>query len=76
MVVPERIGPITPTQIAQEVLALLRHPARLEAMALALRQLRGPGGATAALSAMVMEVLQLQMHHRRGKPLPPVAERS
>ena len=76
MVVPERIGPITPTQIAQEVLALLRHPARLEAMATALRQLRGPGGATAALSAMVMEVLQLQMHHRRGKPLPPVAERS
>ena len=76
MVVPERIGPITPTEIAQEVLALLRHPARLEAMAMALRQLRGPGGATAALSAMVMEVLQLQMHHRRGKPLPPVAERS
>ena len=76
MVVPERIGPITPTEIAQEVLALLRHPARLEAMAMALRQLRGPGGATAALSAMVMEVLQLQMRHRRGKPLPPVAERS
>ena len=75
MVVPERIGPITPTQIAQEVLALLRHPARLETMAMALRQLRGPGGATAALSALVMEVLRLQVHCRRGKPLPPVATR-
>ena len=75
-VVPERIGPITPTQVAQEVLALLRHPARLETMAMALRQLRGPGGATAALSTMVMEVLRLQLHCRRGKPLPPVAERS
>ncbi len=73
MVVPERIGPITPTEIAQEVLALLRHPASLEAMAMALRQLRGPGGATAALSAMVLEVLRLQFHCRRGKPLPPVA---
>ncbi|MXW13021.1 MAG: hypothetical protein F4Z73_09295 [Synechococcus sp. SB0668_bin_13] len=75
MVVPERIGAVTPTQIAQEVLALLRQPARLEAMATALRHLRGPGGATAALSAMVMEVLRLQFHCRRGKPLPPVAER-
>ena len=76
MVVPERIGPVTPTQIAREVSVLLRHPARLETMAMALRQLRGPGGATAALSAMVMEVLRLQVHCRRGKPLPPVAERS
>jgi len=76
MVVPERIGPITPTQIAQEVLALLRRPATLETMATALRQLRGPGGATAALSAVVMEVLRLQVHYRRGRPLPPVAERS
>ncbi|KKZ13896.1 MAG: glycosyl transferase [Candidatus Synechococcus spongiarum 15L] len=75
MVVPERIGPITPTQIAQEVLVLLRHPARLETMAMALRELRGPGGATAALGAMVMEVVQLQqLHRRRGKPLPPVAD--
>ena len=76
MVVPERIGPITPTEIAREVLALLRHPATLETMAMALRQLRGPGGGTAALSAMVMEVLRLQVHYRRGKPLPPVAERA
>ena len=75
MVVPERIGPVTPTQIAREVSVLLRHPARLETMAMALRQLRGPGGATAALSSMVMEVLRLQAHCRRGKPLPPVAER-
>ena len=75
MVVPERIGPITPTQIAQEVLALLRHPVHLDAMAMALRQLRGPGGAAAALGAMVMEVLRLQVRYRRGKSLPPVAER-
>ena len=74
MVVPERIGPVTPTQIAREMSVLLRHPAQLKAMAMALRQLRGPGGATAALSAMVMEVLRLQVHYRRGKPLPPVAE--
>ena len=72
MVVPERIGPITPTQVAREVLALLRRPARLEAMAMALRELRGPGGATAALAAVVMEVLRLQFHCRRGRPLPPV----
>ncbi|HBP54211.1 MAG TPA: hypothetical protein DD643_07745, partial [Synechococcus sp. UBA8638] len=65
-----------PTQIAQEALALLRQPARLEAMAMALRQLRGPGGAVAALGAMVREVLRLQSHYRRGRPLPPVAERS
>ena len=74
MIVPERIGPITPTQIAQEVLILLRHPAKLEAMALALRQLRGSGGATPALSAMVKEVLELQFHCRRGKPLPPATQ--
>ncbi|HBP53648.1 MAG TPA: glycosyl transferase [Synechococcus sp. UBA8638] len=76
MVVPERIGAITPTQIAQEALALLRQPARLEAMAMALRQLRGPGRAVAALGAMVMEVLRLQFHYRRGRPPPPVAERA
>ena len=73
-IVPERIGPITPRQIAGEMVALLDHPAQLVAMATALRQLRGPGGATAALSTMVMEVLQLQAPCRRGKPLPHVME--
>jgi len=72
LIVPECIGPITPEQIAQKVLTLLRHPGRLEAMAMALAQLRGPGGAVKALSAMVMEVLRLERHCRRGRPLPPV----
>ena len=75
-VVPERIGPITPAQIAREALALLADTARLEAMAMALRELRGPGGATAALGAMVMDVLRLQRQHRhrRGRTLPPVSD--
>jgi lipid A disaccharide synthetase len=57
MVVPERVGPITPQEIAAEVADWLDQPARLEGMRDDLRSLRGQPGAVAALAAMVRELL-------------------
>lgn len=57
MVVPERVGPITPQQIAAEAADWLDQPARLEGMRDDLRSLRGQPGAVAALAAMVRELL-------------------
>jgi hypothetical protein len=57
MVVPERVGPITPRQIAAEAAAWLEAPARLEAVRQDLRRLRGEGGAVAALAGLVRELL-------------------
>ena len=56
-VVPERVGPITPLQIAIEVCQWLAEPARLEAMADDLRSLRGRPGAVAAVAALVCQLL-------------------
>ena len=57
MVVPERVGPITPQQIAAEAADWLDQPVRLEGMRDDLRSLRGQPGAVAALAAMVRELL-------------------
>jgi len=57
MVVPERVGPITPQQIAVEAADWLDQPARLQGMRDDLRSLRGQPGAVAALAAMVRELL-------------------
>ena len=56
-VVPERVGPIEPAQIAAEAADWLEHPERLSAMAADLRSLRGAPGAVAAVAAMVRGLL-------------------
>ena len=55
--VPERVGPITPEQIAAEAAQWLAQPSRLEGMAQDLRSLRGSPGAVAALADLVGELL-------------------
>jgi lipid A disaccharide synthetase len=57
LVVPERVGPITPSQIAVEAADWLEQPERLAAMAQELRELRGPAGAVASLAQLVRELL-------------------
>jgi lipid A disaccharide synthetase len=56
-VVPERVGSITPAQIAEEAADWLEHPERLAGMRDDLRSLRGQPGAVAALAGMVQELL-------------------
>lgn len=56
-VVPERVGPITPDQIAAEAADWLREPDRLAGMRDDLRSLRGESGAVDALAALVQELL-------------------
>jgi len=56
-VVPERVGPIEPAQIAAEAADWLGHPERLAAMADDLRRLRGAPGAVDAVAALVQELL-------------------
>ena len=57
LVVPERVGAITPEQIAEEAADWLNQPARLEGMRDDLRSLRGQPGAVAALAGMVRQLL-------------------
>jgi lipid A disaccharide synthetase len=66
-VVPERVGPIEPAQIAAEAADWLEHPGQLAAMADDLRSLRGAPGAVAALAAMVRGLLPPP--ERSGLPL-------
>jgi hypothetical protein len=66
--VPERVGPITPAQIAAEALGWLDQPARLAGMAADLRQLRGTPGAVAALADLVCQLVPPQ--HRSTRPDP------
>ena len=56
-VVPERVGPITPQQIAEEAAHWLAHPERLEGLRNDLRSLRGRPGAVAALAGLVRDLL-------------------
>ena len=56
-VVPERVGAITPAQIAAEAADWLAHPDRLVGMRDDLRSLRGQPGAVAALTDLVVELL-------------------
>ena len=57
MVVPERVGPITPEDIATEALEWLQAPDRLNGQRDDLRRLRGQPGAVAALADEVRELL-------------------
>jgi lipid A disaccharide synthetase len=61
LVVPERVGRITPEQIAAEAADWLASPARLEGMRADLRSLRGAPGAVAALADLVQELLPTAM---------------
>jgi hypothetical protein len=56
-VVPERVGPITPAQIAAETADWLASPTRLQGMRDDLHGLRGRPGAVAALTDLVEELL-------------------
>jgi len=56
-VVPERVGPITPQQIAEEAADWLDDPDRLEGLRDDLRSLRGRPGAVAALAGLVRDLL-------------------
>jgi hypothetical protein len=57
LVVPERVGAISPDGIAEEAAAWLAEPQRLQGMRNDLRSLRGQPGAVAALASMVEELL-------------------
>ncbi|WP_396122541.1 glycosyl transferase [Cyanobium sp. CH-040] len=57
LVVPERVGAITPAQIAAESADWLAQPARLEGLRQELRRLWGPGGGVDTLAALVCELL-------------------
>jgi lipid A disaccharide synthetase len=57
MVVPERVGAITPAQIAAEALGWLQQPERLQGQREDLRALRGKPGAVAALADEVRSLL-------------------
>ena len=57
MVVPERVGAITPEQIAAEACDWLQTPERLEGQRQDLRALRGQPGAVAALAEEVRDLL-------------------
>ena len=56
-VVPERVGTITPAEIAAEAADWLAQPQRLAGLRDDLRSLRGQPGAVASLAAMVRELL-------------------
>jgi hypothetical protein len=57
MVVPERVGEITPEAIATEAEAWLSAPDRLQGMRDDLRSLRGQPGAVAALAGEIRALL-------------------
>ncbi len=57
LVVPERVGAITPEQIAAEAADWLDHPDTLAGMRQELRGLRGQPGALTSLAEMVRELL-------------------
>ena len=54
---PERVGPIQPAAIADEAVAWLQSPERLEGQRQDLRALRGQPGAVAALAEEVRSLL-------------------
>jgi hypothetical protein len=71
-VVPERVGAITPQQIAAEAADWLGHPDRLAGMAEDLRSLRGRTGAVGALGSMVLNLLPAAASNGGLPPLPRV----
>ena len=61
LVVPERVGAITPDEIAQEACDWLNAPERLEGQRKDLQALRGDPGAVAALAAEVRALLPREL---------------
>tara|TARA_Y100001968_G_scaffold304268_1_gene319148 strand:- start:786 stop:2063 length:1278 start_codon:yes stop_codon:yes gene_type:complete len=57
MIVPERIGKITPNQIAQEALAWINSPSRLSGQKEDLQSLRGAQGATKKFCQQIINLL-------------------
>ena len=60
-VVPERVGDITPEQIAEEASGWLASPERLQGQREDLQSLRGEAGAVSALAEEVRELLPRQL---------------
>ncbi|PSN13396.1 lipid-A-disaccharide synthase [filamentous cyanobacterium CCT1] len=57
-IVPERIGPLKPEEVATQVVSYLENPLALEAIRQDLRSVRGEAGAASKLAAMVVEELR------------------
>ncbi|MGG6240160.1 lipid-A-disaccharide synthase [Nodosilinea sp. AN01ver1] len=57
-IVPERIGPLKPAEVAAQVVSYLENPPTLEAIRQALRSVRGEAGAASKLAVMVVEELR------------------
>jgi hypothetical protein len=57
LLVPERVGAITPAAIAVEAAEWLAQPQRLDGMRDDLRSLRGPSGAVARLADLIEALL-------------------
>ena len=62
VVVPERVGAITPEGIADEAATWLDSPERLAGQREDLRSLRGQPGAVAALSRELRNLLPIALH--------------
>ena len=58
MVVPERVGNITPTQIAEETIDWLNSPSRLAGQKEDLQALRGNKGATQRFCQEIINLLK------------------
>ena len=58
MIVPERIGNITPKQIAREVLFLLKNKDQLNIISDNLQRERGNNGAAEKLASMIVNLIK------------------
>ena len=58
MIVPERVGNITPSQIAEEAVDWLNSPARLLGQKKDLQELRGNKGATNKFCQQIIDLLE------------------
>ena len=66
LVVPERVGAITPDQIATEAAGWLDQPRTLEGLRQELRGLRGEPGAVDAVARMILQLALAPPPRRRG----------
>ncbi len=67
LVVPERVGAITPDQIAAEAADWLDQPRLLEGLRQELRGLRGEPGAVEAVARMILQLAQAPPRRRGGR---------
>ncbi len=68
LVVPERVGAITPEEIAAEAADWLAQPARLEGVRAELRALRGQPGAVDTVARMVLTLASVSDSPQRHAP--------